>query len=124
MSEGQFRVTFQPSGRNVFVLPGTRIVEALGRAGININRPCGGQGTCGKCRIQITSVIKEDPCQFEKDVFSPEELNVGWRLACQTFVQSNMTIYTPNESLIVKSQKILTTSSIHFSKGAKTCFSD
>ena len=39
MSEQQFRITFQPSGRTVFVLPGTKIVEAAGRAGININMP-------------------------------------------------------------------------------------
>jgi len=74
MSEQQFRITFQPSGRSVFVLPGTKIIEAAGRAGININMPCGEQGTCGKCRIQITSEAKELPCSPEKDVFSPEEL--------------------------------------------------
>jgi len=108
MSEQQFRITFQPSGRNVFVLPGTKIIEAAGRAGININMPCGGQGTCGKCRIQITSETKTSPCQVEKDIFSQEELNIGWRLACQTSVQNDMRIYIPDESLIVTSQKILT----------------
>ena len=108
MSERQFRITFQPSGRNVFVLPGTQIIEAAGRTGININMPCGGQGTCGKCRIQITSETKTSPCQVEKDIFSQEELNIGWRLACQTSVQNDMTIYIPDESLIVTSQKILT----------------
>jgi len=108
MSEQQFRITFQPSGRNVFVLPGTKIVEAAGRVGININMPCGGQGTCGKCRIQITSETKTSPCQVEKDIFGQEELNIGWRLACQTSVQNDMTIYIPDESLIVTSQKILT----------------
>ena len=51
MSEQQFRITFQPSGRSVFVLLETKIIEAAGRAGMNINMPCGGQGTCGKYRI-------------------------------------------------------------------------
>ncbi|KPJ65600.1 MAG: hypothetical protein AMJ43_10430 [Coxiella sp. DG_40] len=110
MSEQQFRITFQPSGRSVFVLPGTKITEAAGRAGININTPCGGQGTCGKCRIQITSEAKETPCQPEKDVFSPEELQQGWRLACQTSTASDMTVYIPDDSLIFASQKILTES--------------
>jgi len=108
MSERQFRITFQPSGRSVFVLPGTKIIEASGRAGININIPCGGQGTCGKCRIQITSEMKTSPGQIESDMFSPEELKIGWRLACQTSVQNDMTVYIPDESLIVTSQKILT----------------
>ncbi|RKY11257.1 MAG: metal-binding protein [Planctomycetota bacterium] len=108
MSEQQFRITFQPSGRTVFVLPGTKIVEAAGRAGININMPCGGQGTCGKCRIQITSETKTSPCQVEQDIFGQEELKMGWRLACQTSVQNDMTVYIPDGSLIVASQKILT----------------
>jgi uncharacterized 2Fe-2S/4Fe-4S cluster protein (DUF4445 family) len=110
VSEKQFRVTFQPSGRSVFVLPGTNIVEAAGRVGLNIDVPCGGQGTCGKCRIQITSETKESSCQADKDTFSQEELNVGWRLACRTSVQNDMTVYIPEESLIVTSQKILTKS--------------
>jgi len=90
------------------VLPGTKIVEAAGRAGININMPCGGQGTCGKCRIQITTETKTNPCQIEQDIFSQEELKMGWRLACQTSVQNDLTVYIPDESLIVTSQKILT----------------
>ena len=110
MSDRQFRVTFQPSGRNVFVLPGTKIIEAAGRVGITIDTPCGGQGTCGKCRIQITSETKESPCQADKNIFSQDELNVGWRLACQTSVQNDMTVYIPDESLIITTQKILTKS--------------
>jgi len=110
MPEQQFRITFQPSGRSVFVLPGTKIIEAAGRAGININTPCGGQGTCGKCRIQITSEAKELPCSPEKDVFSPEELQQGWRLACQTSAAGDVTVYIPDDSLIFTSQKILTES--------------
>lgn len=30
MSEQQFRITFQPSGSSVFLLPGTKIIEAGG----------------------------------------------------------------------------------------------
>jgi uncharacterized 2Fe-2S/4Fe-4S cluster protein (DUF4445 family) len=86
----------------------SKIVEAAGRAGININMPCGGQGTCGKCRIQITSGTQISPCPVEKDIFSSEELKIGWRLACQTSVENDMTVYIPDESLIVTSQKILT----------------
>ena len=59
MSEQQFRITFQPSGRSVFVLPGTKIIEAAARAGLTINTPCGGAGTCGKCQVKITTGIEE-----------------------------------------------------------------
>ena len=49
MTEQQIRITFQLSGRSVFVLFGTKIIEAAARTGLTINTPCGGAGTCGKC---------------------------------------------------------------------------
>lgn len=42
MKRGTCRVTFQPEGRSVFVLRGTKLVEAAGQAGIILNQPCGG----------------------------------------------------------------------------------
>ena len=59
MAEQQIRITFQPSRRNVFVMPGTKIIEAAGRAGLTINTPCGGAGTCGKCQVKITAGSEE-----------------------------------------------------------------
>ena len=44
MSEQQFRITFQPSGRSVFVLPGTKIIEAAARAGLAKNVEKGASG--------------------------------------------------------------------------------
>lgn len=47
-----------------------------------IQAPCGGRGSCGKCRIQILEgkapVLEED-----RHNFSEKELKAGWRLACQ-----------------------------------------
>ena len=45
MKSNEIKVTFQPSGRSVFVLPGTLLLEAAGRAGIVLQTPCGGRGT-------------------------------------------------------------------------------
>ena len=53
MKPNELKVTFQPSGRSVYVLPGTTIMEAAGRAGIILQTPCGGKGTCGKCQVKI-----------------------------------------------------------------------
>ena len=51
----EIKVTFQPAGRSVHVLPGTLILEAAGRTGLTIRTPCGGKGTCGKCLVRVTS---------------------------------------------------------------------
>lgn len=109
MTDKQHKVVFQPSGRSVFVLAGTTIVEAAGRAGLNLTTPCGGEGTCGKCRIRITSGANE-PCGADRAVFTAEELTKGWRLACQTAVCQDIVVNVPESSLALSAQKILTES--------------
>ena len=36
------RVHFEPDGKSIFVLKGTAVVEAAGKAGIILEAPCGG----------------------------------------------------------------------------------
>lgn len=43
--------------------------------------PCGGKGTCGKCKVRIRKGAG-CPKQNEKDFFSDKELREGWRLSC------------------------------------------
>ena len=101
-----FRVTFQPDGRNVFVLDGTNLVEAAGQAGIVLNQPCGGQGTCGKCRVQITENTPP-PGPAARNLLSEEELEDGVRLSCQIAVDRDMKVWVPDESRFFE-QVILT----------------
>ena len=54
MSPGRHGVTFQPQGRAVSVLDGATVLEAAASAGLVIDTRCGGSGTCGKCRVQVT----------------------------------------------------------------------
>ena len=51
------RVIFQPDGRTLYVPDGQTLLEAARSAGIHVESPCGGQGTCGGCRV----IIPEDP---------------------------------------------------------------
>ena len=103
----QVRVTFQPYGRSVFVLPGTMVLEAAARAGLTIDTPCGGKGTCGKCRIQVT----QGACPARAEdagIFSAEEIQAGWRLACQTQICQECVIHVPESSLFASQHQILT----------------
>lgn len=79
---------FQPSGRKVFVLPETSLLEAAERAGIILQTPCGGKGTCGKCRVTIAG----------EDV-----------LACSHRVQADLVVDVPDSSLFTAGQQILLT---------------
>ena len=106
MNRQTFRVTFQPDGRNVFVLEGANLVEAAGQAGIVLNQPCGGQGTCGKCEVQVTEDAPA-PTAAEREHLTDEEIEEGTRLACQVTVEGDIKVWVPDESRFFE-QHILT----------------
>jgi uncharacterized 2Fe-2S/4Fe-4S cluster protein (DUF4445 family) len=101
------KITFKPEDRIVYVLPGTPVVEAAARAGITVETPCGGQGSCGKCRVEVLQGAAE-PTAEEKRLISAEELKKGIRLACQSRICKPAVIHIPLESRF-SAQKILTT---------------
>ena len=56
--------------------------------------PCGGVGTCGKCRVMIVGMTAPIT-QNERDYFSEQELNEGFRLACMQKVSQGMNLTVP-----------------------------
>jgi len=107
MKSKEIKVTFQPSGRSVFVLPGTLMLEAAGRAGIVLQTPCGGHGTCGKCRVKIVDGVSSASPATER-ILPSEEIEQGYRLACQSYVDQPMVVEIPVESTFEAAQQILT----------------
>lgn len=102
----QIRVTFEPQGRSVFVLPGTKILEAAADAGLTVETPCGGAGLCGKCRVQIVSGACP-PAIAEERFFAKEELDEGWRLACQSCLSATAVVRIPEASIFASQHQIL-----------------
>lgn len=94
MHEKEVPVTFQPQGRTVHVLTGTLLIEAAAGAGIAVDVPCGGEGTCGKCRLAIRSGASA-PTPTERNVLSAQDLESGVRLGCQSPVAGPMTVEVP-----------------------------
>jgi uncharacterized 2Fe-2S/4Fe-4S cluster protein (DUF4445 family) len=119
MSEHRCRVTFEPQGQTVHVLAGTTIREAAAEAGLVIDTPCGGVGTCGKCKVQViggsiaTSVA-------DRHLFSEDELLAGWRLACQNVVTDDMTVSVPEASLYGARHQVTTGASTGGPQGASS----
>jgi uncharacterized 2Fe-2S/4Fe-4S cluster protein (DUF4445 family) len=83
------------------------MLEAAGRAGLTIETPCGGSGTCGKCRLQITEGASE-ASGVETQQLAADELTDGWRLACQTKIAAATVATIPESSLLTSGQKIIT----------------
>lgn len=64
--------------------PEESLLEALVSSEIYVSAPCGGHGTCGKCKIQLCDgslPITSSDRQF----FSNEELEKGYRLSCKAY---------------------------------------
>ena len=52
----RYTITFYPSGLKQTFPAGTILAEALLESGTVINTPCGGKGTCGKCKIRVEGI--------------------------------------------------------------------
>ena len=83
ISESQESILFEPSGRKVEGRRGS-VLELAHTAGVDVDAPCGGRETCGKCRIivregaRLLSSVKDS----EKKFLSDAELGSGYRLSC------------------------------------------
>lgn len=62
---------------------GTSILQALQARGEYIPAPCGGNGTCGKCRVRFVQ-DPPVPSQADRKVLTEAEIADGVRLACRT----------------------------------------
>jgi len=67
------------------------ILTLLHEHDIYISAPCGGKGTCGKCKIKVLKGTLPVSSKDEQ-VFSNEELNKGCRLACSAFPTEDLEI--------------------------------
>ena len=100
----KYNVTFEPDGKTISAAPGMTITKAAAAVDISINSPCGGEGTCGKCKVMVDAQNMEPPTEAEEKFLSDEELSAGYRLACQTCVTDNMTVTVPEDSRIAESK--------------------
>ncbi len=94
------RIEFQPSGRRDQCPAGESILEFSRRLVVGLASDCGGTGKCMACRVQVISGKVSEPAITEQEFFSSEEINAGWRLACQTYPEGECKVNVPAESLI------------------------
>ncbi|MDD2962623.1 MAG: NADH:ubiquinone reductase (Na(+)-transporting) subunit F [Bacteroidales bacterium] len=81
--------------------PGSSLLSTLSAQKVFLPSACGGGGTCGMCRCQVTEGGGEI-LPTEKGFFSRREQQDNWRLGCQVKVRQDMTIQIPPEIFGIK----------------------
>jgi uncharacterized 2Fe-2S/4Fe-4S cluster protein (DUF4445 family) len=76
-------IEFHPSKKQAQVPPGTLLIEAARQAGIEVETPCGGNGSCGKCIVKVLGG-KVDPLSYGQ--LPREVVADGQVLACKARV--------------------------------------
>ncbi|MDA8228903.1 MAG: ASKHA domain-containing protein, partial [Desulfitobacterium hafniense] len=92
----EHKVIFLPDGIQKNVAEGTTIMAAAAEAGVELEGPCGGRGTCGKCRVLVKARGEEE-----------------WVLACKTPVTEDMTIEIPQAAVALHRKSALTETDVH-----------
>ena len=98
--ERRFEVDFQPAGRRIDVPAGTHLLDAARQAGIGLASVCGGDGTCGRCRVVVLAGELPPPTDADRRALSRTEIAAGERLACRVPVTSDVKVNVPRASLI------------------------
>lgn len=95
------KLKIQPDNKSIKHEKGINLLEAITKAGIKVASPCGGEGTCGKCRV----VLKSEGglsllTNSEKSFFTDKQIKAGNRLACQAKLVGDATLNIPDGSRI------------------------
>ncbi len=94
-------ISFLPDNITIEVDKGENLLAAAAEAGVYIHAYCGGDGVCGKCKVKID----QGEVRSEKANLKQEDWDQGYRLACLSSVQSDLTVTIPE--MTTKSGKAL-----------------
>jgi uncharacterized 2Fe-2S/4Fe-4S cluster protein (DUF4445 family) len=100
-------VLFKPHDLSVRVEEGTSVLQAARLAGVVIESPCNGEGTCGKCKVRLDgrslmNVAGNGTPHLPKKA----EDDLGLVLACRTEIRGNLIVEVPIPPL-AESMRIL-----------------
>jgi uncharacterized 2Fe-2S/4Fe-4S cluster protein (DUF4445 family) len=90
-------IRFDTASQAISVPTGTLLSEAARMAGVEIGQPCGGQGRCGRCAVQV----KEGAVRRRSTMrLSSADVEQGYALACQSVVEGDAFIVVPPQERI------------------------
>ena len=94
-----YRIDFQPVGRRGESSGESTLLVAARQMGVGLSGICGGHGKCRACKVKILEGKVSDLSPSEREAFTAEQLQDGWRLACQAHPASDCRVHVPPESM-------------------------
>lgn len=101
-------ITFMPSNKKQQADKGDNLLKTAQKANILIDGTCAGKGSCGKCKVIVTSGEVADPNETEKALLTDLEIQKGYRLACCVSIEDDMTVALPTFNTSASRKKKLT----------------
>jgi len=86
-----------PEMRSCEVPVGTSLQDALSLLDVGVIVPCGGEGTCGKCRVEAHGALSS-LAPDERALLNEAQLEAGIRLACQARLEGDVQVSVPAAS--------------------------
>ena len=85
----QHTIRLHPLGKEILVNDQTPLIDSLHEYGIEF--PCGGNGTCGKCRVRLLdgNIPLSESHRRKLEQF---QLTPDWRLACMSRCTESVTL--------------------------------
>jgi uncharacterized 2Fe-2S/4Fe-4S cluster protein (DUF4445 family) len=90
-------VTFDSAENQVRVPTGTLLSEAARLAGVEVLQPCGGQGRCGRCAVQVEQGTVRPRSTLR---LSESDVAAGYVLACQSVIEADVQVIIPPQEKI------------------------
>ncbi|MDA3957816.1 ASKHA domain-containing protein [Oceanispirochaeta sp.] len=93
MNSTTFTLHDGPRIINETMTPGENLLSLIHSIpSVNMDAPCGGKGTCGKCRVRILEGKVSPLSDEERKFLSPDEIEKGIRLACLTHPEGSIAV--------------------------------
>ena len=97
VASGNVKVTMNGE-KTLEIASGGSLLNAMANAGVFLPSACGGKGSCGQCKCQVTEGGGEI-LPTETVHFTRKQVKDHWRLGCQVKVKGDLAINVPESVL-------------------------
>ena len=98
---GDVMITINGGKKFLPAQAGKSLLATLSEGGVHLSSACGGKGSCGQCRLQVTEG-GGDMLPTEAVHFTRRQIKDHWRLGCQVKVKNDLHIEIDEAALDVK----------------------